>query len=171
MSIIAPVARHIGLEPLSHHHSRCRRRSSELVAAHVLAAAHAVVPRRSSVVDPQTSVVSAQLSLKGLLQSDNVQTIQENLVILARFAGHLPRDVEATRSSVTNDELLIMGKLVRDISASLERIGSLREDDEEVLPDVADKYVPMRPISSVTRRRRKEKMRHAEQMMRAARDE
>lgn len=52
-----------------------------------------------------------------------------------------------------------MGNLVRDISSSLEKIGSLREENEdEVLPDVANKYVPVRPMSFVERKRRREKM-------------
>ena len=52
-----------------------------------------------------------------------------------------------------------MGNLVRDISSSLEKIGSLRDEDEdEVLPDVANKYVPVRPVSFVERKRRREKM-------------
>lgn len=51
-----------------------------------------------------------------------------------------------------------MGNLVRGITASLENIGSLRADEDDSLPAIADKYVPVRPISSVTRRRRKEKM-------------
>ncbi|TQV91977.1 hypothetical protein V2A60_005930 [Cordyceps javanica] len=147
MPIITPVAPHVGLEPLS-----LRTASSDL-AAHVLAA----ISRASSVVDTRPSaVVSTQLSLKGLLQRESVQTIQEKLAVLARFANQLPRDIQAATPPVTNDELLIMGNLVREISASLEKIESLRADEDEVLPHVAEQYVPVRPISSVARRRRKE---------------
>ncbi len=170
MSLIAPIAPHLGLEPLSH----CT--SSSDVAAHVLAA----VSRVSSAADTKPFVaVPAQLSLIGLLQSENVQTvflsqspallvstltgtfvsqIQENLAVLAQFADHLPRDVDISTSRVSNDELLIMGNLVRDIAASLENIGSLRADEDQMLPDIADKYIPMRPVSSVCRQRRKERM-------------
>lgn len=170
MSLTAPIAPHLGLEPLSH----CT--SSSDVAAHVLAA----VSRVSNAADTKPFVaVPAQLSLIGLLQSENVQTvflsqssallvstltgtfvsqIQENLAVLAQFADHLPRDVDISTPRVSSDELLIMGNLVRDISASLENIGSLRADEDQMLPDIADKYMPMRPVSSVWRQRRKERM-------------
>ncbi|OAA57286.1 transcription factor rfeH-Penicillium chrysogenum [Cordyceps fumosorosea ARSEF 2679] len=170
MPAIAPVAPHTGFEPLT-----LRGPTGGDIAAHVLAA----ISRASSVVDThQSAAVPSQLSLKGLLQSENVQMvsippisspqvanvvltpnaqIQENLAALARFADHLPLDVDAAAPRVSNDELLIMGNLVRDISASLEKIESLRADEDEVLPFVADKYVPMRPMSSIARRRRKEK--------------
>ncbi|ATY59586.1 transcription factor rfeH-Penicillium chrysogenum [Cordyceps militaris] len=142
MSIIAPSAPHVGPGSLSRHSS-----SGSDSAAHVLAT---IVD-----MDPSTAL-PAQLSLKGLLHSENVQLIQENLAVLARFADHLPRELDAAAPRVTNDELLIMGNLVRDISNSLEKIESLREDEVQVLPYVADKYVPVRPVSSVARRRRKE---------------
>jgi hypothetical protein len=87
-----------------------------------------------------------------------VAQIQQNLAVLARFADHLPRDIDAETPRVTNDELLIMGNLVRDITSSLDKIESLRadEDQDEVLPYIADKYVPTRPISSAARARRKD---------------
>ncbi|OAA48874.1 transcription factor rfeH-Penicillium chrysogenum [Beauveria brongniartii RCEF 3172] len=145
MSVIA----HAALEP-SH-----RRHATSDLAAHVFA----TISRASSIADTrQSTVMSSRLSLKGLLQSENVQIIQKNLAVLARFADHLPRDIDAETPRVTNDELLIMGNLVRDIISSLDKIESLRadEDEDEMLPHVADKYVPTRPISSATRARRKE---------------
>ena len=73
MPIINPVAPHVGLEPLS-----LRTASSDL-AAHVLAA----ISRASSVVDTRPSaVVSTQLSLKGLLQSESVQTVLNPLPLV-----------------------------------------------------------------------------------------
>lgn len=169
MPLIAPIAPHRGLELLSH----CT--SSSDVAVHVLAANS----RASSAAATKPFVaVPAQLSLAGLLQSENVQTvhlpqpfavwvciltktfvpqIQANLAVLAQFADHLPRDVDISTPRVSSDELLIMGNLVRDIAASLENIGSLRANEDQLLPDLANKYIPMRPITSVSRQRRKER--------------
>ncbi|KAM3547225.1 hypothetical protein MY1884_009657 [Beauveria asiatica] len=144
-----PVIAHAALEP-SH-----RRHATSDLAAHVFA----TISRASSIAGTHQSIVmSSRLSLKGLLQSENVQIIQQNLAVLTRFADHLPRDIDAETSRVTDDELLIMGKLVRDITSSLDKIESLRadENEDEMLPHVADKYVPTRPISSAARARRKE---------------
>ncbi|KAM3486300.1 hypothetical protein MY8738_000516 [Beauveria namnaoensis] len=149
MPVIAHAAPHIGLEP-----SHSRHAPSDL-AAHVFA----TISRASSIADThQSTVMSSRLSLKGLLQSENVQIIQQNLAVLARFADDLPRDIDSETPRVTNDELLIMGNLVRDITSSLDKIESLRadENENEMLPHVADKYVPTRPISSAARARRKE---------------
>lgn len=169
MPSTAPIAPHRGLEPLSHY-----SRSSD-VTAHVLAA----ISRASSAADTKPFVAApAQLSLSGLLQSENVQTvllpppsaiwvriltktfvsqIQENLAVLAQFADHLPRDVDISTPRVSSDELLIMGNLVRDIAASLENIGSLRANEDQLLADIANKYIPIRPTLSVSRQRRKER--------------
>ncbi|KAM3453171.1 hypothetical protein MY3296_003934 [Beauveria thailandica] len=144
-----PVIAHAALEP-SH-----RRHTTSDLAAHVFA----TISRANSIAGThQSTVMSSRLSLKGLLQSENVQIIQQNLAVLTQFADHLPRDVDAETPRVTNDELLIMGKLVRDITSSLDKIESLRadENEDEMLPPVADKYVPTRPISSAARARRKE---------------
>ncbi|OAQ97801.1 hypothetical protein LLEC1_02555 [Akanthomyces lecanii] len=170
MPTITPRAPHLGVEPLS----RCTN-SSE-VAAHVLAA----ISRAGSAADARPFVAApAQISLKGLLQSENVQMVwisrpsallvsrltgtfasqlQENLAVLAQFADDLPRDVDVSTPRVSSDELLIMGNLVRDIAASLENIGSLRADEDQMLPDIANKYIPVRPISPISRQRRKERM-------------
>lgn len=83
--------------------------------------------------------------------------IQASLAALARFADHLPLNVGDSTVPVGADELFVMGRLVQDIRSSLEKIESLREEDE-MLPDVADMHDAVPPVSLIAKRRRRERM-------------
>lgn len=81
--------------------------------------------------------------------------IKNSIAELARFADQFPQAPGQGVYSINDRQLLAMIRRSRDISSSLDKIGSLREKS---MPQIATAYIPVKPLSFIERKRRQERL-------------
>lgn len=84
--------------------------------------------------------------------------LKENLTELLRFADQFTHQPGQDACPVNEHQLLAMIRRSRDVSTSLDKIGSLREQSMSMPFFAAAAYIPVKPMSFIARKRRQERM-------------